>query len=282
MVFIGFIIFYFKFTFLKEAFNASFDANAMDGMTLLQQVRNTMIITLWTFIGIEAAVAMSGKVENQRQVSNAILTAFIICIIMYALVSMLPFGILTREQIAAYPNPSTAGILEYLAGKSGGILMNVGLVVSVLFSVLSLTTVTAEVPFSAAKDKTFPVKFTKENKNGVPVFSLFITALAIQLSFFIGFVSENAFHTLITITAVMVMPVYLATTLYLFKITSKKAFDTNLGIGRGRAYLTGIMGIMYTLWLIYAANIKYLVMAVIFFLAGVPVYLLARKEAKKN
>ncbi|WP_428897436.1 arginine:ornithine antiporter / lysine permease [Parelusimicrobium proximum] len=279
VIFIAVVIAYFDFNTLRLTFSESIRGET-GGMSMMTQIRNTMILTLWTFIGIEAAVAMSGKTEKQSQVSKAVIFAFFLCISMYVLVSVLPFGILSREAIASYPNPSTAGILEYLVGRWGGVLMNTGLIVSVVFSILSLTTVTAEVPYGAAEDGSFPKMYRKENKNGVPVFSLFITCLAIQLSMFLGFVSENAFQTLLTITAVMIMPVYLVTTMYLFKISSKSLFPSGYGVGRGRMYLTAVMGILYSCWLIYAANLKYLLLALLCFAIGIPVYIRAVRTAK--
>ncbi|MGB2579574.1 arginine:ornithine antiporter/lysine permease [Elusimicrobium simillimum] len=270
----------FNFDTLKTAFVNSFSSMAVGGVPLMAQIRNTMIITLWTFIGIEAAIVLSSKVREQKQIARAILSAFLLCIIMYIIVSVLPFGILTREQIAAMPNPSTAGILEHIIGPAGAVLMNVGMIVSVLFATLSMITITAEVPFAAAKEKSFPKIFTKENKNGVPGFSLLFTVCAVQLALFIGFFMENAFHTLLTITAVMVMPVYFITALYLVKLASPKRFPTGKGVAIKTAFFTGALGTAYAVWLVYAANLKYLLLAVIFFLLGAPFLIMSRRQKK--
>jgi len=81
-------------------------------------------------------------------------------------------------------------------------------------------------------------------------------------------VSANAFQTLLTITAVMIMPVYLITPLYLLKISR----------GSKRAIISATAGALYAVWLIYAANIKYLLIALVFFIAGIPVYLIAKRQ----
>ncbi|MDR0291734.1 MAG: basic amino acid/polyamine antiporter [Elusimicrobium sp.] len=247
------------------------------GVSFSGQIKNAMIVTLWAFIGIETTVVLAGRAKSGKTVSAALMTAFLLCITIYVCVSVLPFGVLGRAQIAAMENPSTAGILEYIIGRAGGIIMNAGMIVSVFFAILSLTTITAEVPFSAAKDNSFPRQFTKENKNLVPVFSLFITTLTVQALLFVGFVSANAFQTLLTITAVMIMPVYLITPLYLLKISGKK-FPQGFNVGVNRARLSAAAGALYAVWLIYAANIKYLLIALAIFLAGIPVYLLAKKQ----
>ena len=43
--------------------------------------------------------------------------------------------------------------------------------------------------------------------------------------------------------------------------------------------MTGVLGAVYALWLIYAAGLNYLLMAVILIAAGYPVYIWARREA---
>ncbi|MCL2887986.1 MAG: basic amino acid/polyamine antiporter [Elusimicrobia bacterium] len=264
-----------KLPALKTAFAQK---AAVPDVSFSGQIKNAMIITLWAFIGIETTVVLAGRAKGGKTVSAALMTAFLLCIILYICVSILPFGVLTRAQIALLPNPSTAGVLEYIIGRAGGIIMNAGMIVSVFFATLSMTTITSEVPFAAAKDKSFPRQFTKENKNFVPVFSLMVTTLTAQALLFIGFVSQNAFQTLLTITAVMIMPVYLITPLYLLKIANKKQFPNSFNVNINRARLSAAAGALYAVWLIYAANIKYLFIALLFFIAGIPVYLIAKKQ----
>jgi len=251
---------------------------AVPGVSFLGQIKNAMIITLWAFIGIESTVVLAGRAKSGKIISAALMSAFLLCIIIYVLVSTLPFGVMGRAQIAALDNPSTAGVLEHIIGRAGGIIMNAGMIVSVFFATLSMMTITAEVPFTAAKDRSFPRQFTKENAKNVPVFSLMITALAVNALLFLGFASDHAFQTLLTITAVMIMPVYLVTALYLAKIAEKKPFPRGFNAGLARARLSAIMGTLYAGWLIYAANVKYLALALAFFLLGIPVYLIAKKQ----
>jgi len=255
---------------------------AMPGASFMGQIKNAMIITLWAFIGIEATVVLAGRAKNNKIVSSALMTAFLLCIIIYVCVSLLPFGVLDRARIAAMDNPSTAGVLEYIIGRAGGIIMNAGMIVSVFFATLSMMTITAEVPFTAAKDNSFPKQFTKENAKSVPVFSLMITAAAVNALLFLGFASDHAFQTLLTITAVMIMPVYLVTALYLAKIAAKKSFPPGFKVGLTRARVSAAVGALYAGWLIYAANVKYLALALVFFLLGIPVYLAAKRQKKND
>ena len=52
----------------------------------------------------------------------------------------------------------------------------------------------------------------------------------------------------------------------------------NFYIKRSIALFSGLMGAVYSLWLIYAAGLNYLLMAVIFMAVGIPVYIWASKQ----
>lgn len=245
---------------------------------LSTQIKSTMLVTLWSFIGIESAVVMSGKARSAGAVSKATILGFAGCLVIYVLLSLLPFGYMSQAQLANIPNPSTAGILEPIMGKTGAWIMNIGLVVSVLTSWLAWTMVTAEMPFAAAKSGTFPKAFTKANAAGSPSVSLWITSVMMQLFMLLVFFSSNAWNTMLSITGVMVLPAYLASCAYLWKICEDHEYPTEFPIRRSQALLTGLLGSVYALWLIYAAGLNYLMMAVVIIALGIPVFIWARKQ----
>ena len=245
---------------------------------LEKQIKSTMLVTLWAFIGIESAVVLSSKAKGPDTVSKATILGFIGCLIIYILLSLLPFGYMSQEQLAQVANPSTAGILEPILGKWGAWIMNIGLVVSVLTSWLAWTMVTAELPFAAAKAGTFPKAFTKENQAGSPCVSLWITSLMMQLFMFLVYFSNNAWNTMLSITGVMVLPAYLASCAYLWKICEDHEYPTQFPIKRSTALICGMLGAFYALWLIYAAGLNYLMMAAVIIALGIPVFIWARKQ----
>ena len=42
--------------------------------------------------------------------------------------------------------------------------------------------------------------------------------------------------------------------------------------------ITGILGCVYRIWLIYAVGLQYLLIAIVFFTLGIPVFYWSRKE----
>lgn len=275
------LILLFVFHFSKFDFNFWGEALATKVKLgdLSTQIKSTMLVTLWAFIGIEGAVVMSNRAKNIRDVGRATLLGFIGCLVIYVLLSLLPYGYMTQEQLAVIPNPSTAGVLEQIVGPWGAWLMNIGLLVSVLTSWLAWTMVTAQIPQAAAENGTFPKTFATENENGSPSVSLWVTSAMMQLFILLVYFSNNAWNTMLSITGVMVLPAYFASCAYLWKICEDGEYPENMIIRRSTALLTSILGSIYALWLIYAAGLNYLLMAVVIVTLGIPVFIWARRES---
>ncbi len=245
---------------------------------LSTQIQSTMLVTLWAFIGIEGAVVMSNRAKDSSEIGKATILGFVSCLAIYVLLSLLPFGYLNQSELANIANPSTAGVLEKIVGPWGAWLMNIGLLVSVLTSWLAWTMVTAQIPQAAAEDGTFPEVFTTENANGSPSVSLWVTSIAMQLFLLLVYFSNNAWNTMLSITSVMVLPAYFTSCAYLWKICEDGEYPGSIITKRSAALITAVLGSFYALWLIYAAGLKYLLLADVIIALGIPVYIWARKQ----
>ena len=242
------------------------------------QIKNTMLVTLWSFIGIEGAVVMSQHAKSPKSVGKATVLGFAGCLLIYVLLSLLPFGYMSQSELAKIANPSTAGILEKIVGKWGADFMNIGLLVSVLTSWLAWTMVTAQIPQAAAENGTFPKQFSIENEFHAPSVSLWVTSAMMQIFMLLVYFSNNAWNTMLSITGVMVLPAYFSSCAYLWKLCEDHEYPKDVYIKRSSALLAATVGSIYALWLIYAAGLKYLLAAVIFIALGIPVYIWARTQ----
>ncbi len=274
------------FVFHSDKFSFDFwGENIIGGKSLgslSTQIKSTMLVTLWSFIGIEGAVVMSKHAKSPKSVGRATVLGFIGCLTIYVLLSLLPFGYMSQTELANIANPSTAGILEKIMGKSGAYIMNIGLLVSVLTSWLAWTMVTAQIPQAAAENGTFPKAFAKENSHHAPSFSLYMTSLMMQVFMLLVYFSNNAWNTMLSITSVMVLPAYFSSCAYLWKLCEDHEYPKDTYIKRSSALFAAIIGAIYALWLIYAAGLQYLLAAVIFIAVGIPFYIWARTQHAPN
>ena len=83
---------------------------------------------------------------------------------------------------------------------------------------------------------------------------------------------------MLSITGVMVLPAYLASCAYLWKICEDHEYPAQFQIKRSTALICGMLGAVYALWLIYAAGLNYLMMAAVIIALGIPVFIWARKQ----
>lgn len=246
---------------------------------VMPQVQATMLVTLWLFLGIEGAVVVSGKAKSQATVRKATTIGFLVTLALYIIVSLLPLGVYSQADVGAMADPSMAAIMLDKFGKWGEILVNAGVIVSVLSSWLVWMLMLGEMPLAASKSGIFPKAFVKENKKGSPSTALLWTTIIVQIvlvvSFFIG---SNAWTTMISITSVMALPCYLFCTLFLFKIAIKKEYPKGIFASRNMAVFTGAAGSLYGLWLIYAAGLNYLMVACIVYAVGLPLYIVGVRQ----
>ena len=278
ILFIIIVAFMFSFNMFEFDFWGNETVSSAGLGSLSTQIKSTMLVTLWAFIGIEGAVVMSKHAKSAQTVGHATVLGFVGCLLIYVLLSILPYGVMHQSELAKIANPSTAGILEVLVGKWGAWLMNIGLLISVLTSWLAWTMVTAQIPQAAAVNGTFPTAFAKENEHKAPAVSLWVTSALMQLFMLLVYFAGNAWNTMLSITGVMVLPAYFASCAYLWKICEDHEYPNNFYIRRAQALFSAIIGSVYALWLIYAAGLQYLLLAVIFMVVGIPVYVWAKKE----
>ena len=178
--------------------------------SLLDQVKSTMLVTLWVYIGVEGAVVMSDK-SDERTVSRATLLGFLLVTALYVLVSVLPFGVLSQAQLSGLTPPSTAQILGSLLGKWAEYFVNVGVMISILV-LAGLDHSPSGVALGGAKDGTYPKIFATTNVNGSASVSLWVSTAVMQVAMILVYFSNNAWNVMLSITGVMILPAYIGST----------------------------------------------------------------------
>jgi len=241
--------------------------------SLFDQMKGTMLVTVWSFIGIEGAVIFSGRAKNRKNVGKASFLGLYTVLAIYILITVLSLGVMSRPDLAAQATPGMAGVLEAVVGKWGAILVNIGVIISVLGAWLAWTLFAIELPYRAAKDGTFPVFFAKTNKNGTPVVALTITNILIQIFLFTFLISSSAYNFGFSLSTSTILIPYLLTALYQLKISIQEKPGTK---HRGFNIFVGVVASLYGLWLIYAAGLNYLLLTAIIYGAGVIIYVVTR------
>ena len=274
-IFVFIIICIFAFNF--KNFNFEFWGNSSLG-SVVNQVKSTMLVTLWVFIGIEGAVVVSGRAKKRKDVGKATVIGLIGTLCIYILISLMALGAVGRADLANLPTPSMAYVLELVVGKWGAAFINIGLIISLFGSLLGWSLLAAEIPYVAAKDGALPKIFAKENKHGSPAASLIITNGLVQAFLIITLFSNSTYQVLYSIASAAILIPYFLSALYCCKVTfSGDTYDVNPE-GKTKDTIIAVIATLYAVWLIYAAGFSYLLMCAILYAVGIIVYYKARKE----
>ncbi len=232
-----------------------------------EQIRNTMMVTLFCFFGVEGAVMMSARAKKSSDVGKAGIAGFIISLVLYLAISLLCFGLLKRTELAGLQDPSIAYILRYTCGEWAYWFVISAVIISLLGGWVAWTLVVAQVPYEASQVGILPKVFSRVNRHKMPTFGLFASSVAMELFLLMVVMADDVYMAALYITGLMIIPCYLFTGLFLLK----KAGSTGMRI-------VAVMATLFCIWMAYAAGFTELFMTSIFYLAGIGFYIRARKE----
>ena len=275
MVFIVILIFVFKY----GTFHLNIQSAAEEG-GLIQQVRATMLVTVFVFIGIEGASVYSRYAKERTDVGRATIFGFVGVTALMVLVSMLPFAVLPRGDVAGMRQPSMAGVLESVVGPWGGIFVSIGLIVSVLGAYLAWSLICAEVMFAAARNKDMPAVFSRENVNNVPANALWITNIVVQILVASTYFSRDAFTLMLNLTSSMSLIPYLFVAAYGWMLSNRGESYEVRPEERKRDLVLASVAVIYTLFMILAGGLKFILLSAILYAPGTALYYVARRERK--
>jgi len=246
------------------------------------QVKSIMLVTVWVFIGIEGAVVLSERAKLRKDIGRATLIALACALLIYILISLLTFGYMSRQEVAALNTPSTAYILEQIVGTWGAAVINIGLVTSVLGAMLGWTILASEVIHVGAKDKLMPKIFAKENRCHAPVSSLLLTNSLSQILLIITFLSAAAYEAIFFIATTAILIPYLLSGMYGMKLSITGETYDKKPAGRKKDIFIATISTIYAIWLIYAAGIENLLVVSILYAPGILLYAKVRRENGKK
>jgi arginine:ornithine antiporter/lysine permease len=249
--------------------------------SVMNQVRNMMLVTVWVFIGIEGASIFSARAEKRSDVGKATVIGFITVLLFLVLVNVLSLGIMTQPELAKLQNPSMAAVLEHVVGHWGAVLISVGLIISLLGALLSWVLLCAEIMFAAAKDHTMPEFLRKENANHVPVNALWLTNAMVQIFLIITLFSASTYLSLIYLATSMILVPYLWSAAYALLLAVRGESYEGFAAERRKDLIIGGIALIYAVWLLYAGGVKYLLLSALLYAPGAILFAKAKLELKQ-
>ncbi|NUR70484.1 MAG: amino acid permease [Hamadaea sp.] len=244
--------------------------------SLFSQVKGTMLATVFVFLGVEGASVYSRHAKRREDVGRATILGFLSVFAIFASVTIVSYGILPMSEIAELRQPSMAGVLEAAVGTWGEVFVSIGLIISVLGAYLAWTLMAAEVLLVAAKDDDMPRFLRRTSSADVPIPALVLSTALSQLFLIVTYFSEDAFSFALDLTSALTLIPFLLAAAYAVKVML--GWDGDRRRGSGGQLLVAALATVYTLFLLFAAGLKFVLVSFVVYAPATILFVMARRE----
>ncbi len=276
LVFIVVMFFYFDAGVFADNWTAT---GYGDLGNLNEQVRNTMLITTFVFIGIEGASVYSRYAKKREDVGKATVMGFLSVLSIFALVTLSSYAVVPQPELAGARQPSMVSVFESQVGHWGEIFMSVAVIVSVLGAYLAWTLMAAEVMYIPARQDDFPEFLGRENEAGTPITALVVTSLAVQGLLGLTLFVTDALNFMLDLATSLALLPYLLAAAYALKLglTGESYDGVSAGTRRKETIVAGA-ATAYTVFLFDAAGMKFVLLMTVILAPASLLYVKARSE----
>jgi arginine:ornithine antiporter/lysine permease len=246
---------------------------------LNEQVRNTMLITTFVFIGIEGASVYSRYAKRREDVGRATVLGFLSVLSIFSLVTLSSYSVVPQPELAKTRQPSMIGTFESVVGHWGEIFISVAVIVSVLGAYLAWTLMAAEVMYIPARQDDFPRFLGQENSAGTPITALVVTSLGVQALLALTLVVNDALNFMLDLSTSLALLPYLLAAAYALKLgLTGETYDGITARIRRRETVVAGAATAYTLFLFDAAGMKFVLLMTVLLAPATLLYVKARSE----
>src|SRR3954449_6194675 len=276
LVFIVVMFFYFDAGVFADNWTATGYGDLGD---LNEQIRNTMLITTFVFIGIEGASVYSRYAKRREDVGRATVMGFLSVLSIFALVTLSSYSVVPQPELAATRQPSMVGVFQSVVGDWGEWFISIAVIVSVLGAYLAWTLMAAEVMYIPARQDDFPEFLGRENEAGTPITALVVTSLAVQALLALTLFVSDALNFLLDLATSLSLLPYLLAAAYALKLglTGESYEGIATGVRRRETIVAGA-ATAYTVFLFDAAGMKFVLLMTVILAPASLLYVKARSE----
>lgn len=244
-----------------------------------EQIRNTMLITTFVFIGIEGASVYSRYARKREDVGKATVLGFLSVLSIFALVTLSSYSVVPQPELAATRQPSMVGVFESVVGDWGEVFISVAVIVSVLGAYLAWTLMAAEVMYIPARADDMPAFLGQENRNGTPITALVVTSLGVQGLLALTLFVNDALNFMLDLSTSLAILPYLLAAAYALKLglTGEAYEGVPAAVRRKETIVAGI-ATAYTMFLFDAAGLKFVLLMTVILAPASLLYIKARSE----
>ncbi len=244
--------------------------DAMEFGSVSHQIASTLLIMMWSFIGVEGASVVSKRAKRPSDAGKATVIGILTLLFLYICTSILPYGCMSYIEIGNMKDPALLYVFNHMVPGVGGVIISLSIIVSILGSWLSFTIIPPVTTDVMSEHHLVPAQWGRHNKKGAPEFSLILVALCTQFFLISLLVSNDAYTFAFSMCTVSIIITWGYIAAYQIKLSLERKEYLQLFIGL-IALIFQIAGLVF-------AGIQYLLLTCAGYIPGFFIYKYARQE----
>ncbi|WP_422006397.1 APC family permease [Roseivirga pacifica] len=237
-------------------------------------------LCLFAFLGLETATVPAGSIKRpEKTIPKATMLGTVLVIFIYLFSSFSIFGVLSPTEVENSIAPFSDAA-AFMWGDAGRYIIAAGACISTFGALNAWILIQGQVPMGMATDGLMPKFFAKKNRFSAPTLGIIFSSVLVTLLFLLNqsknFNSLYAF--LILLSGVTALFSYLASSIAFAYFASKAKKKLKLNT---KTIATALVGALFSIWLIIGSGQEAAVWGICGTLAGVPIFLLKKRQNKK-
>ena len=255
--------------------NVAVAGEGFDPASVGGQITDSLLSIIWVFMGVEGAALMSHRAKSQAVASRASILGLIGLTVVVMLISMVPYGVMTTDEIAALGEPSVAQIMGKYMGPAGALVIMGAIAFTIFGCLISWTLVPMESTLQLAERGLLPKRFAELNKNGVPTFSLLLCTILANILLVTTHFTEAAYNFCYSLSASSILVTWAFVTAYAVKRCIQNPDEP----GRVKYLVIAVIGTLYFLYAMFISGLVYILLCCAVYVIGFYFYAKGRRES---
>ncbi|MFC4762734.1 amino acid permease [Dyella koreensis] len=241
------------------------------GQSLLSVTTATASLTLWAFLGLEAATVPTGVVRDpQRTVPRATVAGMLIAGIATMLACTVVIGMLPASVLQSSAAPMAEAATQAW-GHAAGWAIGLVATVSCLGALNGWVLLQGQTPYAAAQDGLFPAAFRRIDARGTPWFGLLLSSVLASV-----LIVANGSKSLVALFTLAILLSTAATLLpYVLSVLAWWRIDATATPARKTV---AALALAYSLWALIGTGAEALLWGTVLLLCGLPILLWQRRQ----
>lgn len=227
------------------------------------------VLTMWAFLGIEGGtIPAEDVIEPEKTIPKALFWSVISVTAIYFFAT-LGVMVLVPAGVLAHSTSPFADAAISIMGPAGAKFIALAAIVTMVSTINGNIIAGAQTALAAARDKLFPVAFSRMSKNATPDVALYVVGIMSTL-FLVMNTSKSmmgAFQFLVLLSTLSVLIPYA------FSAVSEMVMIKRVGgKQQGKTMALALIAFAYTTWVIIGSGAETVMWGFVLLLVGMPIY----------